>query len=147
MIVKTLRDRNYFTWSPGLSQSEEVLVYFAGGYAEKFSCILRERWKNLWGRFCPSECLKQTLSASIVSSTFLSSSSHRSIIFLSILLHDLLIPHAGCFLLDNRWNNISLFTYYLVYRPRKTIMTYLRFTSHHSLLKLISIATQLMLQK
>jgi len=35
-----------------------MLVCFGGGNAERFSCILRDRWKNLRNRFGPSKRLK-----------------------------------------------------------------------------------------
>jgi len=35
----------------------EVLMYFGGGYAERFNCISRDRWKNFRDRFGPFKCL------------------------------------------------------------------------------------------
>jgi len=53
-----LRYRNYLIrilwWS-----WNKVLMYFGGGYAERFYCILRNSWKNLRGRFGPSKRLKK----------------------------------------------------------------------------------------
>jgi len=38
-----------------------VLVYFGGGYALRFCCILRDRWKDLRDCFSPSKRPKKAL--------------------------------------------------------------------------------------